>query len=107
MRNAHQQIQQRFFKTHRPNFCLTMLTEEAFCPHDSPSGLKHNSNYDLTLVVALMYAKRVNFVKYSKVLEQYTSVVELFAYGLPYTDSTPQHVAGIRAEHCCMHCVSC
>ena len=50
-----------------------MLTEEAFCPHESPSGLKHGNNYDLALVAALMYAKRINLAKYSEVLKQYTS----------------------------------
>ena len=50
-----------------------MLIEEAYCPRDSPNGLKHGYNYDLAFVAALMYVKYVNLAKYSKVLKQHTN----------------------------------
>ena len=61
-----------FKDNNKPNFCSTMLIKEGFCPRNSPSGLKHTSNYNLTLMAALMYTKQVNFAKYSEVLKEHT-----------------------------------
>ena len=58
-----------FTKNNIPDFRTIMLIEEANCSRDSHNSKQHSDNYDLTLVAALMYVERVNFVKYLKVLK--------------------------------------
>ena len=55
-----------------PGLRPTMLLEEGFCPRNSDSGLQHTRNYNLALMAALMYNKKVNSAKYSAVLKEHT-----------------------------------
>ena len=62
----------KFKDTNTPGFCSTMLIEEGFCPRNSASGFQHTRNYNLALMAALMYTKKVNSAKYSAVLKEHT-----------------------------------
>ena len=62
----------KFKDANTPGFHPTMLLEEGFCPRNSNSGLQHTRNYNLALMAALMYTKKVNSAKYSAVLKEHT-----------------------------------